>query len=124
MERPKLHRPSCIQNASRPGGIGRSAHLAEVPFGVEALSPFGDQGIRLSLAKTTPDDEVLAATYGPGLSRRMPAVRKGWGGLPASVFFLPPGSVGVAGGGRWTSRGDSRGGVLAVSQRRNISLQS
>ena len=75
MERPKLHRPSCLETVSRQGGIRGPAPLAEVPFGVEALSPSEDQGVRLALATTAIDDEVLAAAHGPRLSRGMPVVR-------------------------------------------------
>ena len=124
MERPKLHRPGCLHNASRRGGIKGSAPLAEVPFGVDASSPSKDQGIRLAPATTPPNDEVLAAAHGPGLSRGMPVVRKGCRGLLALVLRLPPGLGGVAGGGRRLSRGDFRGGVLSISQWRIIPSRS
>ena len=115
VERPKLYRPGCLQNAPRVGGIGGSAPLAEVPFGVEASSPSEDQGIRLAPATTTPDDKVPTAAHGPELSHRMPAVCKGCGGLLAPVLQLPPGLGGVAGGWRRPSRGDFGGGILEVS---------
>ena len=117
MERPKLHCPGSLQNAPRSRGIRGSAHVAEMPFGVETLSPSEDQNIRLAPAMTAPDDEVTAAAHGPRLSRGMPAVCKGCGGLLAPILRLPPGSRGVAGGGSQPSRGNFGGGVLAVSQR-------
>ena len=91
-----------------------------MPFGVEASSPSDDQGIHLALATTSPDDEVPAAAHRPGFSRRMPAVRKGSGGLLTPVLRLPLGPGSVAGGGRRLPRGDFGGGVLVVSQRQNI----
>ena len=89
---------------------------------MEALPPSEDQGIRLALATTKPDDEVPATAHGPGFSHGMPVVRKGSGGLLTSVFHLSPGSGGVARGVRRPPRGDLGGGVLAVSQRWNILL--
>ena len=124
MEQPKLHRPSSLQDAPRSRGSGGSTHLAEFPFGVETSSPSEDQGIRLALATTAPDDKVTAATHGPGLFRGLPAVRKGCGGLLAPILRLPPGSRGVAGDGRRLSRSDFGGGVLAVSHWRIIPSRS
>ena len=89
-------------------------------FGVEALPPFEDQGIRLALATTAPDDEVPTIAHGLGFSRGMPPVRKGSGGLLTSVLHLSLGPGSVAGGGNRPPSGDFGGGVLAVSQRRNI----
>ena len=86
VERPKLYCPGCLQNALRAGGIRGSAPLAEVPFGVEASSPFEDQGIRLAHARTAPEDEVPTAAHGPELSCGMPVVRKGCEGLLALVL--------------------------------------
>ena len=91
-----------------------------MPFGVEASSPSEDQSINLDLATTEPDDEVPAAAHDPGFFREMPIVRKGSGRLSALVLHLPPSLGGVVGIGRQPPRGDFRGGVLAVSQRRTI----
>ena len=55
--------------------MGGPALFAEVSLGVEATSPFEDQGFHLAPATTAIDDEVLAAAHVPGLSRGMPAVR-------------------------------------------------
>ena len=90
-----------------------------MPFGVEASSRSEDQGIRLALATTAPDDKVPATVHGPGFSRGMLAVRKGSGGLLILVLHLPPSPGGVAGGERRPPRGDFGGGVLVVSQQRN-----
>ena len=87
-----------------------------MPVGVKASSPFEDQGICVALATTTIDDEVLAATHCPGLSRGMPAVCSGGGGLPAPVLCLPLGPGGVAGGRCWPVCSDFGGGVMAISQ--------
>ena len=89
-------------------------------LGVEASPPSEDQGIRLALATTEPDDEVSTTVHGPGFSRGMSVVRKGSGGLLTSVLHLSLGPGGVVGGGNRPPRGDFGGGVLAVSQRRNI----
>ena len=75
VERPKLHRPSGLQIAPRPGGIGGPALSAEVSSGVEATSPFEDQDFRLASATTAIDDEVLEAAHDPGLSRGMSSMR-------------------------------------------------
>ena len=66
-------------------------------------------------ATSAPDDEVLAAVYGPGLSRGMPDVHKDSGGLLAPILRLPPGPSAVASKGRRPSCGDFGGRVLAVS---------
>ena len=124
MEWPKLHRTSSLQTALRPRRSGGSAHLAEVPFGVETSSPPKDQGICLALAKTAPDDEVPAAMHGPGCSSRMPTVRQGSGGLPTSVLCLSLGPGCVAGVGCRPPRDDPGGGILAISQQWNISSRS
>ena len=87
-----------------------------MPVGVEASSPSEDQGICLAPATTAIDDEVLVAARGPGLSRGMPDVCSGDGGLPAPVLCLPLGPGGVVGGGCRPACGDFRGGILAVSQ--------
>ena len=93
-------------------------------FGVEGSSPSKDQGLRLTLATTTPDDEVPAAAHGPRLSRGVPIVRKGSGGLPAPVLCLPLGPGSMAGGEHRLPRGDFGGGIRAVSRRQNIPSQS
>ena len=93
-------------------------------FGVEASSPSEDQGVYLAPATTALDDEVPAAAHGLGLSRGMPAVRKGSGGLLAHVLRMPPGPGSKAGGGRRLPYGDFGGGVLAISRRRNIPSRS
>ena len=80
-----------------------------------------DQGIRLALATMVTDDEVSTTAHNPRFSRGMPVVRKGSGGLLTSVFHLSLGPGGVAGGRNLPRLGDFGGGVLAVSQRRNIS---
>ena len=115
MKWPKLHRRGTLQNASRPRGIRGSAHLVEVPFGVETSSLSEDQGICLTLATTAPDDEVPAAAHGLRRSNRMPIVHQGSGSLPATILCLPLGLGSVAGVGRWPPRGDIGGGILAIS---------
>ena len=95
-----------------------------MPVGVEAPSPFEDQDICLAPATTAIDDEVLAATHGPGLSCGMPAVCSGSGGLPAPVLCLPLGPGSVAGGGCRPACGDFGGGILAFSQWRFIPSRS
>ena len=93
-------------------------------FVVEELSPSEGQGVCLAPVTTALDDEVPTAAYGPRRSSRMPVVRQGSGGLPAPILRLPlrPGSV--TGGGRRPPRGDIKGGILALSRRRNISSRS
>ena len=93
-------------------------------FSVEASSPSKDQGVRLAPAPMAPDDEVPTAAHGPELSRRVPVVRKGSGGLLAHVLRMPPSPCGMAGSGRWPPCGDFGGGVLPVSRQRNIPLRS
>ena len=89
-------------------------------FGVEASPPSEDQGIRLALVTTAPDDEVPTTAHGPGFSRGMPIVRKRSGGLLTSVLHMSPGPGSVAGGGNQPPSGDFGGGVLEVSHQRNI----
>ena len=87
-----------------------------MPVGVEASSPFEDQGIRLAPATTTIDDEVHVTACGLGLSRGMLTACSSDGRLPAPVLCLPFGPGGVAGGGCRPACGDFGGGVLAISQ--------
>ena len=70
---------------------------------MEASSPFEDQGACLAFAMTAPDDKVHAGAHVPELSRGMPAVCKGSGGLPAPVLRLSPGSSDVIGDKRQES---------------------
>ena len=84
--------------------------------GVEASSPSEDQGICLAPATIAIDDEVLAVAHRPGLSRGMPAIHSGGGGLPAHVLCLSLSQGGVAGGRCRPACSDFGGGVLAVSQ--------
>ena len=107
-----------------PGGLGGSAPPTEMPFVVEALSPFEDQGVYLAPAMTALDNEVPAAAHGLGLSRGMPVGRKSSGRLLAHVLRMSPGPGSVAGEGPRLPRGDFGGGVLAVSRRQNILSRS
>ena len=88
-----------------------------MPFGVEATSPFEDQGVCLALATTATDDEIPAASYGTGRSSGMPVVRQGSGGLPSLILRLPLSPISVAGDWRRPPRGDLGGSILAVSRR-------
>ena len=124
MERQYFHHSSRIQTTSGPGVLGGSAHPAEVPLGVEAPSPFEDQGVFLAPATTTTYDEIPTATYGTRRSSRISVVRQGSGGLPTLILRLPLGPNSVAGDGRRPSRGNLGGGILAVSWRWNIPLRS
>ena len=103
VERPSFHLPGCVLTSSGPGELEGSTPLAAVPFGVEASSPFKEQGVRLAPSMTAPDDEVPAAALGLGLPRGVPAMRKGSGGLLAHVLCLPHGPGGMAGDKRRAS---------------------
>ena len=93
-------------------------------FGVEASSPSEDQGVCLAPATTAPDDEVPIVAHGPGRSNRMPTVRQGSGRLTAPILSLPLGPGTATGVGRQPPCGDLGGGILAISQRQNISPRS
>ena len=124
VEWPSFHRPGFILTSSGPGGLEGFAPLAVVPFGVEVSSLSENQGVRLAPSTSAPDDEVPSVVHGHGLSRRVPAVSRGSGGLLAHVLRVPPSTGGLADVGLRPSRGDIGGGVLAVSRWRNIPSRS
>ena len=68
-------------------------------FGVEASSPFKDQGVCLTPATMAPDDEVHAAAHGLGRSSKMPIVCQNSGRLPTLILCLSFGLNGVADNG-------------------------
>ena len=119
-----MHHSGRIQIILGPAGLKGSAHPAEVPFGVKALSSFEDQGVCLAPVTTALDDEVPTAAYGPRRSSRMRAVRQGSGGLPTPILRLPLRPSSAVGGRRRPPHGDIGGGILVVSWQRNIFSRS
>ena len=123
VERPSFLWPGCISTSSGLGLAG-SAPLTTVPFGMEASSPFEDQGVCLAPFTTALDDEVPTSAHGPELPRGVLVVHRGSGGLLAPILRLPYGPSGVIGGGWRPPHGNIKGGVLAVSRRLNIPSRS
>ena len=95
-----------------------------LPFGMEASPPLGDQSFCLAPRTTTPDDEGTMAADGSELSRGVPAMCRGSGGLLVLVLRLSSAPGGVTGGQCRSPSGDFREGVLAVSRRWSIPSRS
>ena len=98
MEQFSVLRTGCLPSPSGSRGTAGPAHLTTLLFGMEASHPLEDQSFRLAPRTMPPDDEGTVAADDPELSRGVPTMCRGSGGLLAFVLRLPSGSGGMAGG--------------------------